>query len=542
MTNPILITGHKNPDTDSICSAMAYANLKCLMGQNAVACRLGPLNEESKFVTKYFDIEGPMLIKDARSQLKDIQIDSPVTINLNKTAKDAWNLILGTSNRSLIVTDENGTLKGVLSTSNLSMIRLLQNNDLADLMSKASVLNIANTVNGDIIYEPDNFISNGKVTIITVDQKFSDQIANSSICIISLNEIHQIDTIIKGCKCLIVTGIDNIKDEVIDVAKKYNCALIKSYDDTMEVVKVVNESFPINLIMTKDIVTFKEDEFVSEVNKKISNTRFRSYPVINEFDEVVGQVSRFHLQKHRRKNFILVDHSAKNQSVLNIDEAKILEIIDHHHIGNIETDYPIYYRNQICGCTATIISMMYKENGFLPNPKYSGVLLSAIISDTLNFKSKTTTDIDIKTAKWLAKRAKVNINDYALELLGASVDIKHADLQLVLKRDLKVYDIGKYTIAVGQTNYRNVEDIHFIIEDFKDLLQVELRSNQYDLIIMMFTQVMAEGTVFEFTGSLSYIMEQVIETIFSEESGYDSGIISRKQQLIPKMGEILKRL
>ena len=186
--------------------------------------------------------------------------------------------------------------------------------------------------------------------------------------------------------------------------------------------------------------------------------------------------------------------------------------------------------------------MMYKENGFLPNPKYSGVLLSAIISDTLNFKSKTTTDIDIKTAKWLAKRAKVNINDYALELLGASVDIKHADLQLVLKRDLKVYDIGKYTIAVGQTNYRNVEDIHFIIEDFKDLLQVELRSNQYDLIIMMFTQVMAEGTVFEFTGSLSYIMEQVIETIFSDESGYDSSIISRKQQLIPKMGEILKRL
>lgn len=542
MLNPIFVIGHKNPDTDSICSAMAYANLKQLLGENAIACRLGPLNEESKFVTKYFKVEGPLLIKDARAQLRDIDMDQPKTIHVNATVKQAWDMILGTSNRSLIVVDDDNNLQGIISTSNLSTTRLLMEEDLSELMSQAKAQDICDTVDGRLVFEPNSFKTCGKVYITTHLDREKVENLEGSICLISYGQEEQIKIIKEGCKCLIATCGQFINDKVIEAAKANNCALISCFEDTMKVARMVSEAYSIGLIMTKNPITFKDTEFVNDVSKKMSTTRFRSYPVLNEYGDIVGQVSRFHFQNYRRKKFILVDHSAKNQSINNVDDAEILEIVDHHHIGNIETDYPIYFRNQKCGCTATIISTMYQEHGLLPDKTFSGVLLSAIISDTLHFKSKTTTPIDISTAKWLAERAGVDLEKYAHELLSSSVDIKDADLRVILKRDLKVYDMGRYRIAVGQTNYRNIEDIQVILDEFRQLLKNEQTSKQYDLIIMMFTQVMADGTMFVYTGPLSYIMDQVVDTRFTEDSGYDSDIISRKQQLVPKMSQILKRL
>ena len=542
MNKPIFITGHRNPDTDSICSAMDYANLKQLMGENAIACRLGPLNEESKFVTKYFDVEGPLLIKDARAQLRDIDVDEPTMIHLGSTVKQAWDLILGTSNRSLMVVDDKNRLQGIISTSNLSTSRLLMDDELSELMSKATVEGIADTVKGQIIFAPNEFKTNGRIYIATsTDTKTVDDL-NNSICIISYGTKEQIETINAGCKCMIVSCGQSVNDEVIALAQKNNCAIIRSELDTMRVSRVVTEAYPIDDIMTKNPIYFLNTEYVNDVSKKMSTTRFRSYPILNEYGDIMGQVSRFHLQQYRRRRFILVDHSARNQSVGNIDDAEILEIIDHHHIGDIQTDYPIYFRNQRCGCTASIIASLYQENGLLPDRVYSGVLLSAIISDTLYFKSKTTTDFDVLTAKWLADRAEVNLDEYAQELLSASVDIKNADLALILKRDLKTYSFGKYNVAVGQTNYRNIEDIQVILDEFRKLLKKEQKSKSYDLIIMMFTQVTAEGTMFVYTGPLSYIMDQIIEVNFTEDSGHDSQIISRKQQLVPKMSQVLKRL
>ncbi|MFI3283872.1 MAG: putative manganese-dependent inorganic diphosphatase [Erysipelotrichaceae bacterium] len=542
MINPVFITGHRNPDTDSICSSMAYANLKQLLGENAIACRLGPLNEESKFVTKYFDIEGPLLIKDARAQIRDIVFDEPKLIHQNSTVKQAWDMLLETSNRSLIVVDDKKHMQGILSTSNLAMIRLLDTDELSDLMSNATAEEISQTVNGSIIYCPNKFATNGKVYITTLLDKAMEIDLNNTICITAHSDEEQIQIIKAGCKCLIVTCNQEVLSYVVEIAKENQCAIIRCENDTMRTSKVINEAFPIHLISTKNPFSFTDTEFVEDASKKMANVRFRSYPVLNAYGDVVGQISRFHLQNYRRKKFILVDHSARNQSVRNIDEAEILEIIDHHHIGDIQTDYPVFFRNQKCGCTASIITQMYKENGVEPDRTHSGVLLSAIISDTLFFKSKTTTKFDIDIAHWLAEKAEVNIEEYALELLGASVDIKDADLKAVLKRDLKSYTMGKYSVAVGQTNYRDVEDIQSIMEDFMKTLEEVQVQKQYDLLIMMFTQVTAEGTMFVYTGPLSYVMEQVIETTFNENRGYDHDIISRKQQLIPKMGQILKNI
>ncbi|MDO5084981.1 MAG: putative manganese-dependent inorganic diphosphatase [Erysipelotrichaceae bacterium] len=543
MNNTIYITGHKNPDTDSICSALAYANMKNLIGETAIACRLGPLNEESKYVLKRFGLENPLLLKDARSILSDIDIDDPLMVPMDTSVKEAWDKMLSTSNRSLVVVDKRTRIKGIISTSNLSMTRLMLDTDVNDLMAQAKLKKIAQTIEGKVVFDGEEYKTNGKVYIVTLHdrEKFQSNF-KGSICILSDGEEKQISLIEAGCKLLVITCGQEVSPRVINAARVKQCAIITCESDTMKVAKVINDSYPVSLIMTKNPIFFRHHEYVEDVIKKMSNTRFRSYPVVDDENHVIGQISRYHLQNYKRRRFILVDHSAKNQSINNIDDAEILEIIDHHHIGNIETTYPIYYRNQKCGCTCTIISMLYQENGLLPDAQYSGILLSAIISDTLHFKSATTTPLDIMTAKWLADRAGVNLEEYALEMLSASVALKDLEPTKILNRDLKTYDIGKYKLAIGQTNYRNIEDIQAILADFRKNLEKEQKAKGYDLVIMMFTHVMAEGTMFVYSGPLSYLMDNVLDTKFDDHSGYSRDIISRKQQLMPKMSALLKEI
>ncbi|RRC93640.1 putative manganese-dependent inorganic diphosphatase [Erysipelotrichaceae bacterium OH741_COT-311] len=543
MNNTIYITGHKNPDTDSICSALAYANMKNLIGETAIACRLGPLNEESKYVLKRFGLENPLLLKDARSILSDIDIDEPLMVPMDTSVKEAWDKMLSTSNRSLVVVDKRTRIKGIISTSNLSMTRLMLDTDVNGLMAQAKLKKIAQTIEGKVVFDGEEYKTNGKVYIVTLHdrEKFQSNF-KGSICILSDGEEKQISLIEAGCKLLVITCGQEVSPRVINAARVKQCAIITCESDTMKVAKVINDSYPVSLIMTKNPIFFRHHEYVEDVIKKMSNTRFRSYPVVDDENHVIGQISRYHLQNYKRRRFILVDHSAKNQSINNIDDAEILEIIDHHHIGNIETTYPIYYRNQKCGCTCTIISMLYQENGLLPDAQYSGILLSAIISDTLHFKSATTTPLDIMTAKWLADRAGVNLEEYALEMLSASVALKDLEPTKILNRDLKTYDIGKYKLAIGQTNYRNIEDIQAILADFRKNLEKEQKAKGYDLVIMMFTHVMAEGTMFVYSGPLSYLMDNVLDTKFDDHSGYSRDIISRKQQLMPKMSALLKEI
>ncbi|SJZ34749.1 putative manganese-dependent inorganic diphosphatase [Anaerorhabdus furcosa] len=543
MDDKLYVVGHKNPDSDSICSALAYANLKRELGEDAIACRLGPLNDETKFILKKFNLENPLLLKDARSQLMDIEKDNANLINEYNTMKEAWSEMLGASNRSLAVIDDAENLVGIVSTSNLAMTRLMLPEEIEYLMRSTNLESVSKTVNGKIVLQAKDFELSGKVFIITLInmENFEDNLERS-ICIMSDGILKQRQLIEAGAKCLIITCGQDVDESVLRLAKASDCAIVQTDWDTMNVAKVINEAFPIKCIMTPHAMTFNENEFVDDVAKKMMNTRFRSYPVLNDEGKIVGAVSRYHLQNYRRKKFILVDHSAKNQAINNIEEADIQEIIDHHHIGNIETDHPIYYRNQRCGCTATIISQLYQENHVTPNEQMAGILLSAIISDTLHFKSATTTELDKKTAKWLAELANINIETYAIEMLSASVALKDATPSQILNRDLKSYDIGKYHLGIGQTNYHNIEDLQKILPEFRKNLEVELQDKKLDLLVMMFTHVMAEGTMFVYCGPLSYIMSNIIETQFDDNSGYDHDIISRKQQLMPKLSSMLKNM
>lgn len=543
MQQYVYIVGHKNPDTDSICSALAYAELKQRLGIHAIPCRLGPLNEETKYVLKRFGLENPLLLKDARSQLRDIDIDEPTLISTKTSLKEAWDVLFKARNKSLFVLDEQQKLTGIVSTSNLASPRMMSDELMQKLMKTASLSALAKTINGEIDYEPKNFKTNGKVFIVTLNDgtKFEENFKHS-ITILSDGNRKQRQLLEMGTRCMIITCNEQISPDNLELARKQDCAVIRTPWDTMKVAKVINEAFPVESLMSRNPITFQDDEYVDDVAKKMANTRYRSYPVLDIEGKAVGAVSRYHLLNYRRKKFILVDHSAKNQAINNIEDAEIEEIIDHHHIGNIETSYPIFYRNQRCGCTCTIIAQLYKENGITPSAQMAGIMMSAIISDTLHFKSATTTQLDKDIAYGLAEIAGVDLDHYADEMLSASVALKESTPTQILNRDLKTYDMGKYKIAIGQTNYKNIEDIQAILPAFREQLEKEQTTKQFDLMVMMFSHIMAEGTMFVYSGPLSYVMNEIIDTKFDDHSGYDHDIISRKQQLMPKLSVILKQM
>ena len=543
MQQYVYIVGHKNPDTDSICSALAYAELKQRLGVHAIPCRLGPLNEETKYVLKRFGLENPLLLKDARSQLRDIDMDEPTLISTKTSLKEAWDVLFKARNKSLFVLDEQQKLTGIVSTSNLASPRMMSDELMQKLMKTASLSALAKTINGEIDYEPKNFKTNGKVFIVTLNDgtKFEENFKHS-ITILSDGNRKQRQLLEMGTRCMIITCNEQISPDNLELARKQDCAVIRTPWDTMKVAKVINEAFPVESLMSRNPITFQDDEYVDDVAKKMANTRYRSYPVLDIEGKAVGAVSRYHLLNYRRKKFILVDHSAKNQAINNIEDAEIEEIIDHHHIGNIETSYPIFYRNQRCGCTCTIIAQLYKENGITPSAQMAGIMMSAIISDTLHFKSATTTQLDKDIAYGLAEIAGVDLDHYADEMLSASVALKESTPTQILNRDLKTYDMGKYKIAIGQTNYKNIEDIQAILPAFRQQLEKEQTTKQFDLMVMMFSHIMAEGTMFVYSGPLSYVMNEIIDTKFDDHSGYDHDIISRKQQLMPKLSVILKQM
>ena len=476
--------------------------------------------------------------------IRDIHIDEPTLISKNATVHHAWHVMLRTQNRSLFVVDENNQLCGVCTNSNLSAYRLQQARDIEKLMATANLADISHTIGGDIAYEPPVFETNGCVHIITLEGEEA-RIFNlkDAICIISSGVERQRMVINNGAKCLILTcGIKADKD-IIDLAKEKGCAIVETRDDSMHTAQAIMESYTIDKIMTKNVISFVNNEYVNDVAAKMTKSRVRSYPVLDEEGNIVGAISRYHTLNYQKRKFVLVDHSAKNQSINHVDDAEIQAIIDHHHIGDITTDYPINYRNVKCGCTCTIITGMYQENGIEPDQDMAGLLMSAILSDTLNLKSATTTDLDKNAVKYLAEIAGVtDIDAYATEMLGASVDLKESSPKDILYRDLKTYEIGKYKFAIGQTNYSHMEEVQMILPAFRDYIQKEQEEKHLDLLVMLFTHVAGEGSVFVHFGPLSYIISDTIETNFDEHTGFDSKIISRKQQLMPKISQLVKNL
>lgn len=539
MAREAYVIGHKNPDTDSISSALAVAELKQMLGENVVPRRLGTLNEETKFATKYFNIEAPMLMEDARCHLYEIDLDPPVVITKNSSCNEAYRKVAESPSRTLFVT-ENEKMVGVVSISDLNSIRISSREESEELLSKSNVKLIASDMEGKIVFEAEQFDSNGKVLVLSSNTSELDYSRAVALC----EDEMKLEALKAEGAALIIYNGKKLSRKVITTFRNNNTntSLIVTSLDQTAIIRRIYEAIPVSLVMGDKVYSYKASDYIEDVADSIIKTRFRAYPVLDENNKLIGSISRYHLFNYEKKKFILVDHSSRIQSIDNLDKAEIIEVIDHHNIGDIQTSLPIYYRNVICGCSCSIIYDMYKENGLTPSKSVAGMMLSAIISDTLYFKSKTCRPTDIAKAQELAKIAGVDLDEYANQLLNASVNLKDANFINILERDLKQYVFNKYKIAIGQTNYSDITVVQARLDEFKKLAREYCKEKGFDLLVMMFTHVRGEGTLFLFMGPKRKIMFNIIENKIGEHAGFDSKIMSRKQQLVPAISEQLEKL
>ena len=544
MNELIYITGHKNPDTDSICSAIAYAELKKRHAIDAVPIRIGDINKETEFVLKYFGVEVPEYKETVRTQVSDLNMDIINPVSEDISIKSAWSIMQKNNIKVLPVADTKGKLLGIITLSNItsSFLDTLENNILSS--SKTPLRNIIDTLNARLICgNEDEFKSTGKVVIAAmVPDDMEPFIERGDIVLLGNRKDNQIKAIDIGASCIILTCGGQIDNDVLEHAQETGCIVLGTGYDTFTTARLINQSIPVSYIMTnKQLVCFNIHDFTENIKDKMLKTRYRSYPVIDDNGYIKGFISRYHLISQRRKKVILLDHNEKSQTIDGIEQADILEIIDHHRIGDIQTSYPIRFKNDAVGSTATLIANMYFENGLNPSKSIAGILCGAIISDTLKFKSPTSTYTDELAASKLAKIADINIEEFATALYKASASLEGMSPQTILDYDFKDFIFNKYKIGIGQINSSDSEAFKKVKESLLEHMKIVKENRGYRLVLLMVTDIINEGSEVLFVGEDDALLEKAFNIKGNEGGAFLEGVVSRKKQVIPILSSTIQR-
>ena len=535
----VYITGHRHPDTDSIASAIAYALLQRRKGINAVPCRLGPINTETRWLLERFGFEEPMLFEEARATIKEIDMDPPLTITPETTIYETLQLMKQNNKQSYGVVNQKGQLLGMVTRSDLSRVGLGDTAAAIQLLKDTPLDYIAKTIRGFFAYRDEEYHFNGKVSIIAMTETgLNDYDIRDRLVMLGNDTEAQKAAIRKGAGILVVVWTKEIAPEVIELAKAHHCPIIISGHGTMNTSRYLYFAPPVRLIMLKSLVSFNMDEFVEDVGKKMLKSRYRSYPVIDNNNYLRGYLSRYHILDYRNKQVILVDHNEYAQSVKGVEKADLLEIIDHHRICDIATSRPISFRNEIIGSTASIITSIYMEN-LMDIPKnVAGLLLGAILSDTLKFRSPTTTPKDIGLAKTLAHIADLDIDAFASEMFRVSSNISQKSVQELITQDVKTFQIDSHKVMIAQIIISAVDEVHSI----EDELQQEMNSfaidKELDLFVAAFTSILENGSIFYASGPLSEIVTEAFPNHHGAHS-FQEDILSRKNQIVPLLSRAI---
>lgn len=545
MKDIVHIIGHKNPDTDSICAAIAYAELKRKLGVSAIACRIGDINPETDFVLKKFKVEEPVYIQNAKVKLYDVPFDPPLVARKETTIMEAWERIAaGGTVSPLYIVDQENHLNGVVAMSDISNILL---NDKGPgnkmLLQQTPSDNICKVLEGKYIYKYDGYHTNGDVHILGNKlEKYMDYNYKGSICVCTQNLALQQLAITSKAAMLILVDVDIISNSLIELAKKYHTTIITTNLSLLCTVRRIFKAPSIELIMKRQLITFNNHDYIDDVYAKMSKSRFRSYPVVNNQNVVLGSISRYHLLNYKKKRFILVDHNEMSQSIDYLKDAEVLEVVDHHRIGDVETTYPISFRNEIIGSTCSIIAKMYKEYGIIPSKEVASLLCCAIISDTMNFNSPTTTPQDKTIAMELSLIAELNLNDLAKEMFGAVATMKGKNMSQILYNDFKEYNIDGKRIAIGQINIADENEIIDVKEEMLAYMKKINKINKFDLLMMCFTAADGSGSNLLFIGKLKNVVDDTFKDHVMDELYFVDGVISRKKQIIPALSKSLAEM
>lgn len=538
----VYIIGHKNPDTDSICSAISYAYLKNELNErengnyNYIPTRAGHVNEETQFVLKHFGINPPTYVRDIRPQVTDIEIRKTKGISPELSLKKAWDLMRRAKIVTLPILDEE-KLTGVITVSDIAYSDM----DVYDnmIISKActSYRNIVETIDGEmIIGEMEGYFDEGHVLIAAANPDMMEGYIEPRDMVILGNRYEsQLCAIEMEAQCIIVCNGAAVSKTIRKLAKENNCRIIVSPYDTYTVARLINHSMPVNYFMkTNDLVTFRTTDYVEDIQEIMAKKRFRDFPIIDMQGNYVGMISRRNLLDLDRKKLILVDHNEKTQAVDGFEEAEILEIIDHHRLGNIETSTPLFFRNQPVGCTATIVTQMFMENDVTIPQNIAGLLCSAILSDTLMFRSPTCTAIDQLIAEKLAYIADIDIENYAKDMFDAGSNLKEKSAKDIFYQDFKKFKDSKVNFGVGQISSMNKGELSACKEKLLPYMEEVKESFKLDMIFFMMTDILNESTELLMIGDMC---KDVISNAFGvtpdENSVQLPGVVSRKKQLIP---------
>ena len=544
----VWVVGHKNPDTDSICAAISYAYLKNQSGDKKtyVAKRAGAVNEETRYVLERFGVEEPPLVSYAGAQIKDINIRKTAGVSNQISLKRAWELMKKLEVVTLPVTNQFGKLEGVIVTKDIatSYMDVLDNCVLSK--ARTQYKTIAETIDGEVYAgnEHAHFVR-GKVVIATSNPEYmADYIEDDDLVILGDREEAQMQAIRSNASCIIIGGGLEVAEEVKKLAEKRDCVIITTPFDTFSVARLINQSMPIKQYMTRrELVTFDIDDYVDDVKDVMSRVRHRDFPVLGSNGNYVGMISRRNLMNLQKKQIILVDHNEKSQAVDGIGEAEILEIIDHHRLGSLETVSPVYFRNQPLGCTSTIIYQMYQEQRVEIPKEIAGLLLSAIISDTLMFRSPTCTPFDKGVAKRLAEIADVDIEDHAKKMFRAGSDFKNKTTEEIFYQDFKIFHTEDCDFGVAQISAMSGEELEQIGEQLRPFLPQVLGEKRLNMVYVMLTDILEESSKIIFAGEDA---GKILAHAFKKQEDADGilldGIISRKKQMIPTlMNEMSER-
>ncbi len=540
MGNQIFVIGHVNPDTDSICSAIAYANLKSkITGENYVPKRAGQINSETKFVLEAFKTTAPGYLPDVRTQVKDIDIRRIKGVSSGISLKEAWAYMRESNVVTLPIVDNDNHLEGLITVGDItkSYMDVYDNRILTKANTPCS--NLVETLEGELIVgNREEVFESGKVLIAAANPDLMENyIEKDDVVILGNRYESQLCAIEMNAGCIIVCDGASVSKTITKMAQNNNCIIIKTPFDTFTAARLINQSIPIRFFMTDtDILYFTQEDYIEDIRGIMAQKRHRDFPILDKDGYYFGMISRRNLLGAKRKKLILVDHNEKSQAVDGLEDAEILEIIDHHRLGSLETINPVFFRNQPLGCTATIVYQMYCEHQVPIEPKIAGLLCSAILSDTLVYRSPTCTDADKGAAEALAKIAGIQTDEYARDMFAAGSNLSNKTSEEIFYQDFKKFTAGDVTFGVGQISSMSREELDKIKESLVPYMKKAYHEHGVEMLFFMLTSIMDGSTEFLYQGAGA--KELLINTFhFNKDASvfYLENVVSRKKQVIPAL-------
>ena len=538
----VFVIGHKNPDTDSICSAIAYAALKNKTDDGVfVPKRAGEVNNETKYVLDFFDVETPEFIGHVGTQVKDVEIKPTPSLNEGISLKNAWNKMRDLRESTMPIVND-GVLEGIISVKDIATANMDIYETRILAISHTKYTNVLDAIDGTMIVgDSEEEITKGKILIGAANPDLLENYVEDGDMLLTGNRFeNQLCGIEMNAGCIVVCTGAPISKTIQKLAKENNCKIISTPHDTLMVARLISQSAPVRYFMKKDhLITFSREDFISDIRDTLAKIRHRDFPVLDRDGKYCGMLSRRSLLNMDNKKIILVDHNEKGQAVDGIDEAEILEIIDHHRLGSMETALPVFFRNQPVGCTGTIIYALYQENNVEVDKKIAGLLCSAIISDTLMFRSPTCTPKDKKAAEELAKIAGIEIQEHAEKMFRAGSSLADKTPEEIFYQDFKKFSGNDKNFGAGQISSMDKTELEQLRPKIAAYMEGAVKEGE--MLFFLLTNILTESSDLVFAGEGA---KELVETAFGEPQEnwvHVPGLVSRKKQFVPSVLHVLQQ-